>query len=422
MSPIDKMSRRALIGAGLAIPAVLSARGTRAQNVSMAPFQFHASEEALSDLRQRLGAIRWPDRETTSDWSQGPPVQRMQALVEHWRTRYDWRKAEGELDGWPQFKASIDGLGIHFIHVRSKHPDATPMILTHGWPSSVLLFRDVIAPLTDPTAFGGTPEDAFDVVVPSLPGFGFSDKPTAPGWNAPRTARAWNVLMKRLGYDRYVAQGGDWGAYVTTAMAQQRPPGLAAIHLNFAQTTPDKIPTELAPDQKRAVEAMKAYKEKNFGYGILQSTKPQLAGYLLSDSPLAQAAWIYDIFNAGTGVTGTPENVIARDKMLDEITLYWLTDSGASSARFYAEQAAVLGQHNNPGRVDDIPVAVTVFPHDLPAARSWADDVYPHLFYWHEAPHGGHFVQLEAPDLFVEELRRAFRTFEAQIGRRPTRT
>jgi pimeloyl-ACP methyl ester carboxylesterase len=203
-------------------------------------------------------------------------------------------------------------------------------------------------------------------------------------------------------------------------MAQQRPPGLAAIHLNFAQTIPDEIPAKLAPDQKRAVEAIKQYKEKAFGYGILQGTKPQLAGYLLSDSPMAQAAWIYDIFNAGTGLTGKPENVIVRDAMLDEITMYWLTDSGASSARFYAEEAAILGQHNNPGRVE-IPVAVSVFPNDLPAARSWADEVYPKLFYWNEAPRGGHFVQLEAPDLFVDELRRALHVFDAKIGGRPRR-
>jgi epoxide hydrolase len=263
-------------------------------------------------------------------------------------------------------------------------------------------------PLTDPTAFGGTPADAFDVVIPSLPGFGFSDKPTGPGWNAQRTARAWNVLMQRLGYARYVAQGGDWGAYVTTALAQQRPSGLAAIHLNFAQTVPDRIPLKLLPDQKRAVAALTTFKEKGFGYFILQATKPQLAGYLLSDSPMAQAAWIYDIFNSGTGSTGNPEASIARDKMLDEITLYWLTDSAASSARFYAEQAAILDKHNNPGRVD-LPVAVSVFPHDLPPARTWAKAVYPKLYYWHELDRGSHFAQLEVPDLFTDELRRAFR-------------
>jgi epoxide hydrolase len=382
------------------------------EDETLAPFRFEATDEALADLKRRLEATRWPDAETSPGWAQGIPLAKMQALVEAWRGQYDWRKAEASLNRWPQFKTKIDGLGIHFVHVRSKEPNATPIILTHGWPSSVLLFRDVVAPLTDPTAFGGTSADAFDVVIPSLPGFGFSDKPKEPGWNAQRTARAWAVLMKRLGYDRYVAQGGDFGAYVTTALAQQRPAGLAAIHLNFAQTIPDQIPEKLEPDQKQAVEAMKAYKEKAFGYGILQGTKPQLAGYLLSDSPMAQAAWIYDIFNVGTGSTGDPEASISRDKMLDEITLYWLTDSAASSARFYAEQAAILGQRNNPGAVQ-LPVAVSVFPHDMPAARSWAQDVYPKLFYWNEPSRGGHFVQLEAPEIFVDELRRAFRNLNA---------
>jgi len=387
-------------------------RMTNIEDETLAPFRFEATDEALADLKRRLEATRWPDAETSPSWAQGIPLAKMQALVEAWRGQYDWRKAEASLNRWPQFKTKIDGLGIHFVHVRSKEPNATPIILTHGWPSSVLLFRDVVAPLTDPTAFGGTSADAFDVVIPSLPGFGFSDKPKEPGWNAQRTARAWAVLMKRLGYDRYVAQGGDFGAYVTTALAQQRPAELAAIHLNFAQTIPDQIPEKLEPDQKQAVEAMKAYKEKAFGYGILQGTKPQLAGYLLSDSPMAQAAWIYDIFNVGTGSTGDPEASISRDKMLDEITLYWLTDSAASSARFYAEQAAILGQRNNPGAVQ-LPVAVSVFPHDMPAARSWAQDVYPKLFYWNEPSRGGHFVQLEAPEIFVDELRRAFRNLNA---------
>jgi pimeloyl-ACP methyl ester carboxylesterase len=280
--------------------------------------------------------------------------------------------------------------------------------MTHGWPNTVLLFRKVIAPLTDPSAHGGSADDAFDLVIPSLPGFAFSDKPSAPGWTAARTARAWATLMQRLGYVRYVAQGGDWGAFVSTAMAQQKPAGLAAIHLNFAQTIPDTIPTDLQPDQARAVKALKNFREKYFAYLQLQSTRPQLAGYVLADSPLAQAAWIYDIFESGTGNTGRPEHVLSRDEILDEITLYWLTDSAASSARFYREEAAVRGSHNNPGRVD-IPVGVSVFPHDMPPARSWAPDVYPQLFYWNELDRGGHFAALEVPELFVDELRRCFR-------------
>lgn len=376
---------------------------------AIVPFTYCAHDDALADLRQRLGSARWPEKETGAAWEQGPPLTKLQRLVGYWRTNYDWRRCESELNRWLQFKTTIDGLGIHCIHVRSHHPNALPVILTHGWPSTVLLFRDVIGPLTNPTEHGSTAADAFDVIIPSLPGFGFSDKPATRGWNAARTARAWAILMQRLGYTRYVAQGGDWGAYVTTAMAQQRPSGLAAIHLNFALTMPDDVPTDLLPDQKRVVEAMKAWGEKRTAYSQLQATRPQLAGYVLSDSPLAQAAWIYDLFDAGTGNTGDPETVLSRDAMLDEITLYWLTNSAASSARFYLEQGEVLGKHNNPGSVD-LPVGVSVFPHDLPTARSWAPIVYPRLFYWNELDRGGHFASLEVPDLFTEELRRCFRT------------
>lgn len=384
----------------------------QAEDGVIVPFTYRADEDALADLRRRLGDARWPERETATGWEQGPPLTKLQRLVDYWRTDYDWRRCESELNRWPQFKTTIDGLGIHCIHVRSRHPNALPIILTHGWPSTVLLFRDVIGPLTDPTEHGGTAADAFDVIIPSLPGFGFSDKPASGGWNAARTARAWAIVMQRLGYTRYVAQGGDWGAYVTTAMAQQRPSGLAAIHLNFALTMPDDVPTELLPDQKRVVEAMKAWREKSTAYHQLQATRPQLAGYVLSDSPLAQAAWIYDLFNVGTGNTGDPETALSRDAMLDEITLYWLTNSAASSARFYLEQSEILGKHNNAGPVD-LPVGVSVFPHDLPAARSWAPGVYPRLFYWNELDRGGHFASLEVPDLFTEELRRCFRTLRS---------
>jgi pimeloyl-ACP methyl ester carboxylesterase len=372
-------------------------------------FRYHASNEALDDLKRRLAGVRWPEPATEPGFAQGPPLDKLRALIEYWHSRYDWRRTEARLNGWPQFKMELDGLHFHYIHVRSRQPNALPMILTHGWPSTILLFQKVIDPLTDPAAHGGLASDAFDVVIPSLPGFGFSDKPAMRGWNAERTARAWSVLMQRLGYTRYVAQGGDWGAFVTTALAQQKPPGLAAIHLNFAQTIPDHIPAKLLPDQKKAVNVFRKFKESGFAYGMLQGTKPQLAGYLLSDSPVAQAAWLYDIFDGGTGATGNPETLIPIDDMLDEITLYWLTNSAASSARFYREQAAILGKRNNPGRVD-MPVGVSVFPNDLPPARSWAPAVYPQLFYWKELPRGGHFAQLEVPDLFVAELRSCFRT------------
>jgi epoxide hydrolase len=406
-------TRRELLVAGLgalALPVAVTRAG--AENNAIVPFTYRASDEALADLHRRLSAIRWPERETGAGWEQGPPLSKLEQLITYWRTDYDWRRCEVALNQWPQFKTPIDGLGIHFVHVRSRHANALPMVLTHGWPSTILLFREVIAPLTDPTAHGGTVADAFDVVIPSLPGFGFSDKPTTRGWNAARTAQAWAALMQRLGYTRYVAQGGDWGAFVTTAMAQQNTPGLAAIHLNFAQTMPDDVPTDLLPDQKRVVEAMTAWREKGGAYLQLQATRPQLAGYMLSDSPVAQASWIYDIFNAGTGNTGDPEAVLSRDAMLDEITLYWLTNSAASSARFYLEQQEALNKRNNPGPVD-LPVGVSVFPHDLPAARSWAPMVYPRLFYWNELDRGGHFASLEVPDLFTEEVRRCFRSLRA---------
>ena len=374
------------------------------------PFTYHAPQAALDDLRARLARTRFPDRETGTGWDQGVPLAVLQELVRYWSTAYDWRRCEAKLATWPQFKTSIDGLGIHFIHVKSRHKNALPIILTHGWPSTVLLFRDVIGPLTDPTSHGGTAADAFDVIIPSLPGFGFSDKPAERGWNAERTARAWAVLMERLGYQRYVAQGGDWGAFVTTAMAQQQPPGLAAIHLNFPQTMPDVIPAKLLPDQQRVVDVWTTFREKGFAYGLLQATRPQTIGTALADSPAGQAAWIYDIFDSGTGRTGNPETALTRDHMLDEITLFWLADSAASSARFYLEQAELLGKHNNPGRVD-LPVGVSLFPNDLPSARSWAPLVYPKLFYWHELDRGGHFASLEVPKLFTEELRKCFRTF-----------
>jgi pimeloyl-ACP methyl ester carboxylesterase len=398
----------ASVASALALPWASAATQSRSEEAIVA-FTFRASEAALMDLTRRLDQTRWPERETGAGWQQGPPLAAVRDLVEYWRSGYDWRRCEAELSGWPQFTTRLDRLGIHFIHVRSRHENALPIVLTHGWPSTILLFRHVIGPLTNPTAYGGTSKDAFDVVIPSLPGFAFSDKPAERGWNADRTARAWRVLMQRLGYRRYVAQGGDWGAFVTTAMAQQQAAGLAAIHLNFAQTIPNVIPPKLLPDQQRAVDALRAFREKGFGDANVQATRPQMIGYALADSPVGQAAWIYDIFNGGTGSTGRPEDALERDEMLDEITLFWLTDSAASSARIYLEQAESLGQRNNPGRVE-LPVGVSVFPNDLPTARSWAPRVYPRLFYWRELDRGGHFAPLEVPELFTEELRRCFRS------------
>ena len=362
------------------------------------PFSYRAPQSALDELKQRLGRTRWPEHEPVNDWSQGVPLAKQRALIDYWRDRYDWRRAEAALNRFPQYRTTIDGLGIHFIHVRSKHRNALPIILTHGWPSTILLFRDVIEPLTNPTAHGGRSDDAFDVVVPSLPGFGFSDKPAERGWNAVRTAKAWAVLMERLGYKRYVAQGGDWGAFVTTAMAQQQPPGLAAIHLNFPQVIPDVIPKKLTPEQQRAMEILTRFREEGSGYSAIQGTRPQTIGYALLDSPAGFAAWLYDIYRDAA------KTALSDDTILDEITLYWLTGTAASSARFYLEQRALLGKRSNPGRVD-LPVGVSRFPRDLPAPRSWAGQVYPKLIYWNELDRGGHFASLEEPILFTQELR-----------------
>jgi pimeloyl-ACP methyl ester carboxylesterase len=399
----------ATAGVSLATGALSGADPAFGQkNEEIVPFFYHAPQSALDDLKQRLAQTRWPERETTNDWSEGVPLEKLRTLVDYWRTDYDWRRCEEALNRFPQFRTKIDGPGIHFIHVRSKHPNALPIILTHGWPSTILLFRDVIGPLTDPTAYGGKAEDAFDVIAPSLPGFGFSEKPAERGWNANRTAQAWATLMSRLGYKRYVAQGGDWGAFVTTAMAQQRAPGLAAIHLNFPQVIPERLPDKLSPDEQRAMEVLNRFRSESSGYLTMQATRPQTIGYALMDSPAGQAAWIYDLYNAGTGNLGNPEQAISQDKILDEITLYWLTGTAASSARFYYEQRALLGKRSNPGRVD-LPAGVSLFRYDLPAPRSWAKNVYPNLFYWHQVDQGGHFVSLEKPALFVEELRTCFR-------------
>jgi pimeloyl-ACP methyl ester carboxylesterase len=405
------MSRRAMLQAvaATAIAATGLARvGNASANPAIAPFTYHAPQSALDDLRQRLADTRWPERETVADWSQGVPLAKLQALVEYWRTDYDWRRCEAMLNGLGQFRTEIDGLDIHFLHIRSPHADALPIIITHGWPGSVIEFLEIIDPLTNPTAHGGQAQDAFHIVAPSLPGFGFSGKPAERGWNAARIARAWADLMRRLGYDRYVAQGGDWGSVVTTTLAQQRPAGLAAIHLNFPLVFPQPIPTEgLSADEQRAVDAWQRFQNDGFGYFLLQATRPQTIGYGLADSPVGQAAWIYEKFQAWTDNNGDPEDALTRDEMLDDITLYWLTDTAASSARIHFEHA---GASPNAGVVD-IPVGCSLFPREIfPAPRSWADHVYPNLIHWNELDRGGHFAAFEQPALFTQELRDCFRS------------
>jgi pimeloyl-ACP methyl ester carboxylesterase len=413
-------SRRALLHgiAGFAITAGTAIVGTRQAaaegagielppaTAEIVPFKIAIPEVALDDLKQRLGRARWPDRETVTDWSQGVPLAKIRALVDYWRDGYSWRRIEQTLNGLPQFRTQIDGLGIHFIHVRSKHENAMPIVLTHGWPGSVIEFLKIIDPLTNPTDHGGQPEDAFHVVLPSLPGFGFSDQPIDATWKVPRIAKAWATLMQRLGYSRWVAQGGDWGAGVTTTLGHIKPAGLAGIHLNWQFVFPEKIPSEgLSVEEKRAVDAAAAFLANGYGYFLEQATRPQTVGYALADSPVGQAAWIYEKFQAWTDNDGDVENVLTKDEMLDDITLYWLTNTAASSARIYWDNypESFVG-----GRID-LPVGASIVPKEIyRAPRSWAERDYPQLIHWNELPKGGHFAAFEQPDLFVGELRTCF--------------
>ena len=414
-SQSDALTRRAvmLAGAGFGLMAA-SASPLAAQVVRVplgssevvTPFQVAIEPRAIEDLRKRLLATRWPASETVDDWSQGVPLTKAKALVDHWAHAYDMGRVQRRLNAYPQFRTEIDGLGIHFLHVRSRNPDALPIIFSHGWPGSVFEFLDLIDPLVDPTAHGGRAEDAFNVVIPSQPGFGFSDKPV-DRWNATRTATAWGVLMKRLGYQRWVAQGGDWGATVTGALGQIKTPGLAAIHLNWQFVFPDPLPAQLSPDEKRAADQATAFHSSEGGYYLEQMTRPQNVGYALTDSPVGQATWIYEIFNAYTDQREKPLDGLSFDQVLDNISLYWFTDTAASSARIYWDnKGGTLSQG-----VIETPVAVTVFPKEIyQTPRSWAERDYPNLIYWHEAAHGGHFAAFEQPQIFVDEMRAAFKT------------
>jgi len=373
----------------------------------LAPFTVHVPQTALDDLKRRLAAVRWPDKGSATDWSQGVPLPRAQEFIEYWRTRYDWRRVENSLNGLPQFRTQIDGLGIYFIHVRSKRENALPIILTHGWPGSIIEFLQVIGPLVDPTAHGGKADEAFHVVVPSLPGFAFSDKPTEAGWRLPRIANAWAVLMARLGYSHYVAQGGDLGAGVSSWMAKQRPSGLAAIHLNLPILFPPPPPPPggYTAAEQPALAQLGKYASDGSGYASIQATRPQTLGYGLADSPVGQAMWIYEKFQAWSDNKGDPAEAISVDHMLDDIGLYWLTDTAASSARVYFESFA-----KDFARMPiDLPVAVSIFKGDFfTPPKVWGDQTYSNLFYWNEVPKGGHFAALEQPELFVAELRKSF--------------
>jgi len=411
-SPSRRKFLRAAAASGLVPISAYASADNAAQLVlptatkDVTPFKVQVPQAALDDLKKRLANARWPERETVTDWSQGVPLAKAQALVEYWRTHYDWRRLESSLNALPQFRTQIDGLGIYFIHVRSKHERALPVILTHGWPGSVLEFLQAIAPLVDPTAHGGRAEDAFHVVIPSLPGFGFSDKPTEPGWRLPRIAIAWAQLMERLGYGRYAAQGGDWGAGVTSWMAKQKPPGLIAVHLNLPLLFPPPPPPPggYTAEEQAAVAQLVKFSTDGSAYAAIQGTRPQTLGYGLADSPVGQAMWIYEKFQGWSDNKGDPAEAISVDRMLDIITLYWLTNTAASSARLYYESF-----RKDFGRMPlELPVAVSIFKGDMfTPPKVWGERTYSKLFYWNEAPKGGHFAALEQPELFVAELRKS---------------
>ncbi len=368
-------------------------------------FQLAIPDRVLADLCARLERTRWPERETVDGGSQGVPLADAQALCAYWRDSYDWRRCEARLNELGQFRTAIDGLGIHFLHVRSPRADALPLILTHGWPGSVVEFLKVIGPLTDPAAHGGDPADAFHVVVPSLPGCGFSDRPKEAGWSVERIASAWITLMKRLGYDRFVAQGGDWGSAVTSAMAAIRPPELEAIHLNFVIATP--APEDLASlsDKEKLVLAdLQRFNLDGQGYAAIQRTRPQTLGYGLTDLPAGQAAWIFDKLVEWTDCGGDPLSVLSYDEILDNIMLYWLPGNAAASARLYWESHRDFAA--NP---TDLPVACSIFPGEIiRPSRAWAERKYTNLIHWGEPERGGHFAAFEQPAIFVDEIRMAF--------------
>ena len=374
-------------------------------NDAIRPFKIHASEEDLQDLKQRLQATRWPDAETVTDWSQGIPLAYVQELCSYWANDYDWHATEARLNTVGQFQTEINSLDIHFLHIRSPHSNARPLVMTHGWPGSIIEFLKVIKPLTNPTAHGGTTEDAFHLVCPTLPGYGYSGKPTQNGWSIEKIADAWSVLMPRLGYSDYFAQGGDWGAAVTTAIALQDPQHCQGIHLNMPIVRPDPdTMDDLTELEKDALAGRKHYRDWDSGYSKQQCTRPQSLGYGLVDSPAAQAAWIIEKFWSWTDCGGHPENVLSRDELLDNVMMYWLPGAGASSARLYWES---FGK----GGLDPVavPTGCSMFPKEIfRSSRRWVEKRFTNLVYWNELDRGGHFAAFERPEAFIQELRACF--------------
>jgi pimeloyl-ACP methyl ester carboxylesterase len=397
---------------------------TTTTDLTIRPFEVHVPEEDLADLRRRIAAWRPPEREPVDDQSQGVQLATVQDLANYWAMDYDWRRCEAKLNALPQFMTEIDGLDIHFIHARSSQQNALPLIVSHGWPGSVIEQLKIIEPLTRPTEHGGSVPDAFDVVIPSIPGYGFSGKPAATGWDLDRIARAWAVLMQRLGYARYVAQGGDWGTAISAAMARHAPEGLAGIHVNFAQMVPpsvlghirngDPAPAALSAAEKRAYDQV-AFATYHRGYGIIQGTRPQTIGYSLADTPVGLAAWLLDhdatsYQHLAQLFAGRPYGAVTRDDWLDNTSLYWFTNTPTSAARLYWQQAQAGGNFYAAADLS-FPAAVTVFPEEyVHAPRSWTEQAYHDLIYFNEAERGGHFAAWEQPQLFSEELRAAFRT------------
>src|SRR4051794_9171119 len=425
---IDQDRRRLLSSAamGMAVAAPISllpAGFTRAEaNSDIRVFRVDFPEADLTDLRRRINAARLPDRETVDDASQGVQLAAFHELMHYWGTDYNWRNAEARLNAFPQFMTTIEGVDIHFIHVRSRHPDALPLIMTHGWPGSVFELLKTVGPLTDPASHGGRDEDAFHLVLPSIPGFGFSGKPRGTGWGPERIARAWTELMKRLGYTRYVAQGGDWGSPITSAMARQAPAGLLGIHINLPATIPSEVaaplsvggpaPNDLSAKERAAFDSLATFNKKYRAYAAIMGTRPQTIAYALTDSPAGLAAWMFD-YNSGE-----PQRLLTKDEMLDDVTLYWLTNTAASSARIYWEtngQSILLSSAQKTGEIS-LPVAISVFPQEVyRAPETWARRAYPNLIYFNQLERGGHSAAWQEPELSSNELRSAVRSLRRPI-------